>query len=162
MDAASVKAAYEQAQGLVAEVREEPYHSIAFEVVFRRLLEGAGAFPVPSGGREPVSARPEIARVAMGEFLANTRASSYPDRLIAIACYHLYARNDESVTRAEILDTFSKARIPKPKNLSDVIAQCVRKGHLMDAAEPKDGQRAWQVTQTGERYFRDSLVAGES
>jgi hypothetical protein len=44
-----------------------------------------------------------------------------------------------------------------PKNVSDVIAQCIRKGMLMDASGPKDGQKAWMITQTGERLVEERL-----
>jgi len=135
---------------------EEPYKSIAFEVILKSLIsEGA-----PSLARKEL-ARPAIAvGMQASEFLASLDLRSQLDQLEAIAYYFLNS-DQESVTRAEIMDTLSKARLPRPKNLSDVIGRCIRRGHIIVAVEDKDGQKAWQITPTGEKYVEEQLKLGE-
>lgn len=135
---------------------EEPYKSIAFEVIFRKLIEET---PATSEGRDlPGSAM--VARMQASEFLASLSLRSQLDQVEAVA-YHSLHSGQESVTRAEILDTLRKARLPRPKNLSDVIIKCIRRGHLVDAFEEKDRQKAWQITPTGEKYVEEQLKLGE-
>ena len=133
---------------------EEPYKSIAFEVIFRKLIEET---PATSEGRDlPGSAI--VARMQASEFLASLNVRSQLDQFVAVAYYFLRS-GQESVTRAEIMDTLSKARLPRPKNPSDVIGKCIRRAHLIEAAEQKDKQKAWQITPTGEKYVEEQLLA---
>jgi len=157
IDRTAVHEAFNAAREAVQGIEDAEYRKIAFEVLFRRLLDST-----PSGGPVP----PERAALAagllserstLGEFLASLAVKSYGDRVAAIAYYSLHGQQREAVTRKDFLDGLSKARIPKPKNISDVIAQCIRKGHLMDAPEPKDGQRAWQITRSGEKHVQEKL-----
>lgn len=156
MNKDSIQAAYDQARGVVEGLEDERLRSIAFEVIFRRLLEGAGAMPVPVEAAGQTGPSGSLAGVSVGEFLSRLQAKSYPDRIVGIAYYCLHSKGEETVSRPDFFDSLSRARVPKPKNLSDVIAQCVRKGHLMDA-EAKDGQRAWKITMTGEGYVDEKL-----
>ena len=95
-------------------------------------------------------------RASINEFLARLSVESYPERVTAIAYYQLHNQQSQGVTLEDFRRAFSVARIPGPKNLSDVIAKCIRRGLLMDA-ESRDGQRAWQITQTGERSIEERL-----
>ena len=134
---------------------EEPYKSIAIEVLFRKLLEGE----MPSKAIKETLAKPtKVASMQASEFLASLDLRSQLDQLEAVAYYFLHS-GQESVTRAEVMDTLSKARLPRPKNLSDVIGKCIRRGHIIVAVEDKDGQKAWQITPTGERYVEEQLLA---
>lgn len=156
MNKDSVRVAYDQARDMVDGLDDERLRSVAFEVVFRRLLEQAGPLPPIVGHGERNAPGPQLAARAIGEFLSQVGVKSYPDRIVAIAYHRLHSGGDDAVSRAEFFDDLSRARIPRPKNLSDVIAQCVRKGHLMDA-ELKDGQRAWKITVTGESCVEERI-----
>ena len=134
---------------------EEPYKSIAIEVLFRKLLEGE----MPSEAiKETLAKTTKVASMQASEFLASLDLRSQLDQLEAVAYYFLHS-GQESVTRAEVMDTLSKARLPRPKNLSDVIGKCIRRGHIIVAIEDKDGQKAWQITLTGEKYVEEQLLA---
>jgi len=148
--------AYDQARDMVDGLSDEHLRSVAFEVVFRRLLEGAAAVPPAVGQAERSASGLQLVGRAVGEFLSQVGVKSYPDRIVAIAYHRLRSRGEEAVTRAEFFEDLSRARIPRPKNLSDVIAQCVRRGNLMDA-ELKDGQKAWKITVTGESYVQERI-----
>jgi len=133
---------------------EEPYKSIAFEVIFKELIE-EGRLPLTAG--RDLTGRAKLAGVQASEFLASLELRSQLDQLEAIAYYFLHSAQ-ESVTRAEIMNTLSKARLPKPKNLSDVIGKCIRRGHIVEAVEKKERQKAWQITPPGEKYVEEQLL----
>lgn len=161
----AVRDAYTEAARVVAVIDEPEYRQIAFEVVFRKHLDAhPGSSLVPlEAGNEPRNLVGGLSaqRSSLGEFLSKLDVSSFVDRVVAIAYYHLHGMQDEGVTRQEFLTAFKKARFTPPKNISDVIAQCIRKGLLMDAWEPKNGQKAWSITQTGERFIEDRLRSAE-
>ena len=156
MNKEEIRAKIDDAKTVVAEV-EEPFRSIAFEVLFRKLLEeGTPAVSTSRDLTEPLLAE----RMQVSEFLAQLDLRSQLDQAVAIA-YHFLHRGQESSTRAEFLEAFAKARMARPKNLSDVIAKCIRRGHLVDAPQEKDGQKAWSITPTGERYIEERLGLAE-
>ena len=134
---------------------EEPYKSIAFEVILKELIEEGTLAPTT---RRDLTGTVTVSSMQISEFLASLNLRSQLDQVEAIAYYFLHSAQ-ESVTRAEITDTLSKARLPRPQNLSDVIGKCIRRGHIIVAAEDKGGQKAWQITPTGEKYIKEQLLA---
>jgi len=95
-------------------------------------------------------------QMQISEFLARAKIATDTDRVTAIL-YHFLRNGQNSSTRAEILQAYSSARIKQPTNLSDVLARCIRRGHVIEAPERKDEQKAWQITLTGERYVDEKL-----
>lgn len=151
MNEQDVQAKIEQARKLVGGDPSDPLTQVAFEVVFRKLLE-AGEIPTAE------KRRPLIAlQMQLSEFLASKNLKSHMDRVEAIAWYFLHENHENSVTSKDILDAYSKARMQRPKNLTDVINQCVRRGHLVDAPGRKEGRKAWQITPTAEAYVEQQL-----
>lgn len=132
---------------------EEPYKSIAFEVILKNLIEGE---TLPVTTKRDLTGPVVAAEMQASEFLASLDLTSQLDRLEAVAYYFLQS-GQESVTRAEIMDTLSKARLPRPKNISDVIGKCIRRGHIIEAVEEKDGQKALQITHKGENYIAEKF-----
>jgi len=134
----------------IAQEFEEPYRSITFRVLLERFLGNSFVGLTVEEVHGKVASSP--VSMPLTEYLAKTSIKSHNDRVTAIVC-HGFKYGTPSMTRQEIMDAYVKARTPRPKNLSDVISQCVRKGNLVDAPEPKDGQKAWQITMTGEKYI---------
>ncbi len=130
---------------------DEQYKSAAFQVILQKLIGGETL-----ATKEDLTAPVTLKGRQANEFLALLDVRSQLDQLEAIAYYFLKS-GQESVTRAEIVDTLSKARLPRPKNLSDVIGRCIRRGHIVEATEPKDGQKALQITIKGEKYIEGKL-----
>lgn len=148
MDKEEVTQKYRLAQELVGGI-DKSFQDRALEIVFRRLLE-EGEVPVA-----PPPARIDISKTLprhLSELLKSKSPKSHPERVLAIACFYLRTKN-EPVTRAEILNEYTNVHLPRPKNMSDVIAQCVRKAWLVSHPDRKEGQNAWFVTPTGEAYF---------
>ncbi len=143
---------FAKAKELVSGV-EEPYQSLALEVVFRWLLEQV------RGPAQPVGIAAELVispSMALNEFLASRKPITHKDRVALVAYYYFHSKN-EPVTTSEIDEAYTLARMPRPKNLSDTIAKCVSKGYLVDYRDGKGGKRAWQITQTGEKYLNEKV-----
>lgn len=136
---------------------EEPYKSIAFEVILKNLIKGE---TLPTTTKGDLTGSGIATGMQASEFLASLELRSQLDQFEAVAYYFLHS-GQESVTRAEILDTLSRARLPRPRNVSDVISRCIRRGHIIDAVVEKDGQKALQITPTGEKYIKEKLKPRE-
>lgn len=141
---------FAKAKELVSGI-EEPYQSLALEVVFRWLLEHVRGPAQPVG----TAAKPAISpSMALNEFLASRKPMSHGDRVLLVAFYYLHSKN-EPVARADISEAYTIARTSRPQNLSDIIGKCVSKGYLTEYPAGKEGKRAWQITQTGEKYLEE-------
>jgi len=153
VDKEDITQKFAKAKELVSEI-EEPYQGLALEVVFRWLLDQAlGPVQVVGPGVGPAISP----SMALNEFLASRKPTSHKDRVLLVAYYYLHSKN-EPVTRAEIGEAYTLARTARPQNLSDVIGKCVAKGYLMEHPVEKEGKRALQITQTGEKYLEEQAT----
>lgn len=141
---------FTKAKQLVSGI-EERYQELALTVVFRWLLEQSAGVAKAAAPSAVPAIEPSM---ALNEFLASKKPTSHRDRVLLVAYYYLHSRN-EPVTRAEFSDAYIIARTSRPQNLSDVIGKCVSKGYLTEYPTGKEGKRAWQITQTGEKYLQE-------
>lgn len=82
------------------------------------------------------------------------------DRVL-IAGYYLEHYNDaEKFNGADIKATLKSAKVPPPKNTSDVINKNIKKGYLMPAGD-KDGKMGYVLTSDGEQAIEDSMKPTE-
>ena len=148
MDKELITTLAREARGLVADVDEE-MRVAAFQAVLTWLITTRAAAPsavqhVP----QPEAERPP----SLNEFLAALSVTTHMDRLTAILYHALRYDDNDRVTSEDILEAYGRVRERRPTNVSDLIAKSIRKGHIVEAPEGKDGRRAWQITPTGERY----------
>ncbi|MEM2125724.1 MAG: hypothetical protein QXQ53_04935 [Candidatus Methanosuratincola sp.] len=52
---------------------------------------------------------------------------------------------------------FRDAKEKVPVNVNDCVNKNIRKGHMMDAEEKKDGIKAWCLTNSGIEFVDNSL-----
>lgn len=134
----------------------------AFKLILADSLAAPGSIAVTNiGGGSARGARPVPQHLdrSLNEVLAGLRKSGHTDRFLVIAYY--YERTSGiATTRQEFLAAYKSARLAPPKNPSDVISQLIRRGFLLDA-DAKEGQKAWIITPTGERYVDGELLEGD-
>jgi hypothetical protein len=152
MDEKEVQKKIELAKQLVGGDAADPFRQIAFEIVFRKLLEDT---VVEKATKEMPM---ELSTLQINEVLASKNLESHMDKVEAIAWYFL-RQGEDSVTSKDIFEAYAKARLQRPRNLTDVINTSVsaKRGHLMDSPNKKDGSKAWSITRTGEKYIEDLL-----
>jgi hypothetical protein len=143
-----IQAAIQRARRL-SEGEPEPFRSLAFRAVLEHLLRGGA-------GHGEVAAAPPPVDMDLTEFLASKKATTHPDRVVAVAYYTYHTQNGAGVTTQDLTDAYSRARIKRPQNFPDVIAACVRRGRLVEG-ERKDGLKSWVITRTGEAYVEQNL-----
>ena len=153
MDKEEIKKKIELARELVGGTPEDPLTQIAFGELFRRLLDESSAM-----AREEVKS--EIKRNALpmqiSEFLSSKNMTTHIDRIVSIFYYN-HHKGSGPTTVLELGEAYSTARVKPPSNFSDVLAQCIRKGLVVEVKEKKEGKKAWQVTPTGEAFVEEEL-----
>lgn len=150
MNEQEIHSKIEQARKLVGGDASNPFSLIAFEVILRKLID-------ESESRGQSQAKPAITPdMQINEILASKELRSHMDRFEAIAWYFL-RKGDNSVNSNDIFDAYAKARMQRPKNLTDVINQSAKRGHLIDSPEKKDERKAWCITRSGESYIEQLL-----
>lgn len=149
LDDDAIRAAIARARRLT-EAEPEPFRTLAFRVVLEQLLRG-GAAPPAGPAAAPLSTDMDLT-----EFLASKKATTHPDRVVAIAYYVYHTQGGAGVTTHDLTEAYSRARVKKPQNFPDVIAACVRRGRLVEG-ERKDGMKSWVITRTGEAFVEQNL-----
>jgi len=153
MDREEIQSKIQQARELVGGTPEDPLTQVAFGEVLRILLRES--VPLPAEELQP-KARAVALPKQLGEFLAQKNTKTHFDRIMAILYYH-YHSGQESMTIRELQGAYSSVRVKAPRNFSDILAQGIRKGYVIEALSKKDGKKAWQITATGERYVEEDL-----
>jgi hypothetical protein len=141
------------AKELVGGTPADPLTQIAFREVFRMLLQESSSI----AGEET---KPRTKRGALptqiSEFLVGKNITTHIDRVVAIL-YYSYRKSNEPATIAELEEAYSNARVKQPRNFSDLLATCIRKGYVVEARDKKDGKKAWQITLTGEKFVEEEM-----
>jgi hypothetical protein len=149
-----IKNKIQQARELVGGSPEDPFVQIAFGEVLRVLLQEPSASTM--GEVKLQQAKPVALPAQLSEFLAQLNITTHIDRIVAIL-YYQYHTGNELTTIAELEEAYSSARVRAPRNFSDVLAQCIRKGYAVEAKDRKDGKKAWQITSLGEKFVETEL-----
>jgi hypothetical protein len=147
----------------LASLVAEPFRAAAFQVAASALVRSGEATVDPGTSRIRRPPTNDDLPEHVGEMLASLQGNSHQDLFEAIVFHALRVRQVDGLTKDEVLDAYSVARVPKPANASDVIAKCMRRGHLMPG-EDRDGKPTLRMTVTGEQYVQRLLapVAAEA
>ncbi|MCR4314275.1 MAG: hypothetical protein NUV84_03450, partial [Candidatus Uhrbacteria bacterium] len=78
-------------------------------------------------------------------------------KTLVLAYYLEHIENMSSFNTNDLAGAFQAAKEKRPQNLSDTIGKNVARGMLMEAAEKKDGKKAWTLTATGEKHIEEEL-----
>lgn len=116
-----------------------------------------------TGLRDPNMAKTEDARSILSlpetfaEWATNFNLSTHYDRFLAIMVW-LFERGVTTVTTAEILEMYDKARWKRPANAADVFSKGAQRIYFAEVTEPNDGEiglKSWRLTRTGFRHLSD-------
>jgi hypothetical protein len=149
MNTEEIRTAIDSAMAITTDL-EEPFRSIAFRVVLERQLEQhePSLEAKPGGAVRPGETLPELA--------AARQPTTHVNRVILIAYHSLHSGDLNGVTTKEIEEAYRQMRERKPQNIPDVIAQCSRRGFLVEG-QPKDGAKTWVITSRGEGYVENGF-----
>jgi len=121
------------------------------ERIFKEFMESGIKKILP----ENITARAgkiEEPPTSLAEFLRSKGdPKEHIDLIIAFSYWLFHVENMESYNVDDIRRCYDKARIPQPRNPTDLMNKLQRKGWLKSAGE-KEGKKAWVITPSGEEY----------
>jgi hypothetical protein len=145
----------------IVETVEDRYREAAFPIILRAFIEVPGVQNITNISYQEneyvQAAEPLIPpNMSVNEFFRRAKPDTHPARFVTAAYYLLHTGKSEQFSQADIVEIYQKLRQPQPKNPTDVMNQCIRKAHIIDAPS-QDKQKCWAITPLGERYVEELL-----
>lgn len=109
------------------------------------------------GTHEDHKANSSGKKLTVKEFVLGKNLKGDVQKTLIIAYYLEKYENMLSVNVDDLAKYLRLAKEPVPSNLNDKINMNIRKGHVAEAEEKKDGKKAWYLTSTGENYVEQEL-----
>ena len=136
---------------------DEKYQEIAFSIILQSLIDERSVTiskisPGQSNARHDSYELQLPPNMSVNEFFRKAAPDSHPVRFVCSAYYLLHTGKGDQFTQTDILEIYGKLREPKPKNFADVINQCIRKVHVIDAPLSTNKQKSWTITPDGEKF----------
>jgi hypothetical protein len=149
----------------VVDTVEDRYREAAFPIILQALIQAensnrGGASQETNGYQ--VSDRSLPPALSVNEFFRRVNPDSHPARFVTAAYYLLHTGKAEHFTQVDVLEIYRKLRQPTPKNPTDVMNQCIRKAHIIEASDNTNRQKYWVITPDGEKFVEGLLHGSTS
>jgi hypothetical protein len=147
---------------LVVETVEERYREAAFPIILQALIGPLAFQQIHNPSNQEMDGHQALTpslppTLSVNEFFRRANPDTHPARFVTAAYYLLHTGKAEQFTYVDILEIYRKLRQPQPKNPTDVMNQCIRKAHIIDAADAGDKQKCWVITPEGEKFVEGLL-----
>jgi hypothetical protein len=96
-------------------------------------------------------------KLSIKEFLLSKKPSDDVQKTLAIGYYFEQFESMTSFNSRDLADGFRTAKEPPPQNINDKVNLNIRKGHIMEAKEPKDNLKSWVLTHSGEKFVEGNF-----
>lgn len=91
------------------------------------------------------------------EFLLTKEIKTETQKVITLGYFLEYMESMESFNVNDLEIAFRAAKEKSPKNMNDAVNKNIARGFIMEAAEKKNGKKAWCLTATGEKWVESEL-----
>lgn len=98
---------------------------------------------------------------SLREFINEKQPKSANDHGLAIAYFTEIVKQKGWFNVDDLKSGFREAKVPAPKNLSDVIGKNAKKGYFMLDEKQSGIKQAWVLTSTGEKAVDVGFSAGK-
>ena len=100
-------------------------------------------------------------RMSLSEFMNTKNPKGHDDKILVFGYYIEKFEKSISVNVDDIKKCYQQAKIPPTKNIPTYTSMLERKGYIMASEEKKDNKKAWQLTQSGEKYIENLDIENE-
>lgn len=100
---------------------------------------------------------PPIKKMSIAEFLKSKRPKSDVQKTLIIGFYFEKYEGMKSFNVQDLEKGFRDAREKVLGNINLCVIKNIRKGHMMEANEKKDGMKAWCLTNSGIEFVESDL-----
>lgn len=147
----------------IAENQPEKYQLVTYEKLLDKLLAG-NLVQHSQVGTQQTSAenssgseRKLAPNLIVNEFFKKVAPKSHSARFVTAAYYFYHTGKSDFFTVADVLDVYGKLREMKPRNPSDIMADCIKRVLVVEAEATSDRGKTWMITPTGEAYVEEML-----
>ena len=98
-------------------------------------------------------------KLSLKEFVNEFAPKNARETTLAVA-YFLENEGTVPFNVQDLERSFRAGKIPRPKNINDMVNKNIQQCFLMEAVENKDSRKAWELTATGERAIQDRIGKG--
>lgn len=99
---------------------------------------------------EPEGVRSKSRGQSVAEFIRATSPASVVEKTLVIGYFLEHFEGVNPFNARDVESAFRRAKEPPPANVNEAINKNIRKGLVMEAAEKKDGLKAWMLTNSGD------------
>jgi hypothetical protein len=117
-----------------------------------------GALEEAISSNKPSSGRVKKA-VSLSEWVRSKKPRSSVETVVVIGAYLERFRRTASFTQNDLKAGFREAKEPLPGNLGETINKSIRKSHVAELQEKKNGLRLLMVTNSGETFVDGLPIA---
>jgi len=96
-------------------------------------------------------------KLSLREFLRKVEPRSYPEKTLAVLFHQEIVRQQGGAALDHIRAGYRRAKERLPRNLSDSVYKCVKRGWLMEIPDAEERNTVWEVTATGIEEIRNRL-----
>lgn len=96
-------------------------------------------------------------KTSIKEFLLEKNSLGDVQKTLAIAYYLEAFEGMTSFNADDLKKGFRQAKERLPKNINDKVNMNIKKGHIMNQEEKKDGKKAWEITSSGELFVKNDF-----
>lgn len=106
---------------------------------------------------QPAKSKSDTKPVSVREFIISKHPKNDVQITLAVAYYLEHFEGNQSFDAKDLKIAYGKSKESIPRNINDKINQNVRKGHLAEASQKKDNNKAWYVTNNGEKCVENDF-----
>jgi hypothetical protein len=138
---------------------DERYRDAAFPIILQTLVRDSKVSErnTQTAGQQQAEETKLPISMSVNEFLHKAKPDTHPARFVCAGYYLLHTGKTAQFTIPDILEIYAKLRVPKPKNPSDVMNQCIKKAYIIDGQATTDKQKTWVITSEGDRFVEGLL-----
>lgn len=98
--------------------------------------------------------------LTLPEMLALVKPKTYADKAIIAALFLFESENVQNFNANHIIEELSKAKTPRPANMTDTLNGLIKRGFLREGPVV-DGNKGFEITEKGKEYAKSLFTTSE-
>ncbi len=96
-------------------------------------------------------------KLSIKEFILSKNPKDHIQKTLAIGYYLEKSEGLSSFKAKDLEKGFQEAKEKAPGNINYNVIKNIEKGHIMESREKKDKRKAWNLTNTGEKFVENDF-----
>ncbi len=96
-------------------------------------------------------------KLSLKEFLLSIKPESHVLKTLSIGYYLEKFGESAAFNTTDLENAFREAKESLPSNINQMVNENIKKGHIMEAKEKKNGLKSWVLTSSGEIFVETNF-----